>query len=239
MFSRVKFAGKAALDTARPVFENRISSVVELCKDKNVLDLGCTQHRMLGQEVEIENWLHWRIKQVASSLVGVDYLQDEVDRLNKKGFNIVCSNVYDLHPDHIHLEKIDVIVCGELIEHLPNPGTFLMTVKKLMTENSILVITTPNAYDLHRMNLMLRKRYEDQWLNKEHKCWYTFNTLMQLLEFCGFAEVQWGYYGGRKAPVTFLKRRIHALKKRFNYKHISQVELSEGLFFVSKAKSLE
>jgi len=41
-------------------------------------------------------------------------------------------------------QKFDIIVCGELIEHIENPGLMLDGIKRFMNDDRILIITTPN-----------------------------------------------------------------------------------------------
>jgi len=123
----------------------RIELIKNLCKDKNVLDLGCVDHDSRLERNDL--WLHKHIKNVANNLIGVDYLREEVENLKKKGYNIIFANVenFDLN------KKFDIIVAGELIEHLENPGKFLDSVKKHMHKDSILIITTPNCFSIRRM----------------------------------------------------------------------------------------
>ena len=44
--------------------------------------------------------------------------------------------------------KFDVIVIGDLIEHLSNPGLMLYRIKKFCDERTKIIITTPNAFGL-------------------------------------------------------------------------------------------
>jgi len=213
------------------LFNGRIESIVDYCKDKIVLDLGCTQHKMLGKEVNKNNWLHYRINRVAKELVGIDYLKDEVERLNKKGYNIVYGNVEHIDDISLPIKSFDVIVCGELIEHLPNPGLFLKNVRKIMSNSTILIITTPNVYSKERIRLMQNKKYENEWLNKEHKCWFSFETLKQLLKTYNYQEIYWGYHN---SSFQHDKSLIKMVKKIINYKHCNQIELENGLYFISK-----
>lgn len=220
------------------IFNGRIESIVNYCQDKIVLDLGCTQHRMMGREVEEENWLHFRIKQVAKNLIGIDFLKDEVERLNNIGYNIIYGNIETIDKIRLPVCNFDVIVCGELIEHLVNPGNFLERVKSIMTNHTLLIITTPNVYSMERIQLMLNKQYENEWLNKEHKCWYSYETLKQLLDGCNYQEVAWGYNRRtfQKENMNLYWKIKQIIKKKINYKHCNQIELDDGLFFVSKVK---
>ena len=132
------------------LFYDRKDSIVNYCKGKVALDLGCTQHRMMGKEINEENWLHYRIKQVAQKVIGIDYLKDEIKRLNNIGYNIIYGNIENIDKIELPVNHFDVIVCGELIEHLSNPGLFLKNVKTIMNDNALLIITTPNVYSRQR-----------------------------------------------------------------------------------------
>jgi len=220
----------------KKIFYDRKESVVNYCKGKVVLDLGCTQHRMMGKEVKEEDWLHFRIKQVAQKVIGIDYLKDEIKRLNNIGYNIIYGNVENIDKIKLPINHFDVIVCGELIEHSSNPGLFLKNLKKIMNDRTLLIITTPNVYSRQRIKLMFDKKYEKEWLNKEHKAWYSFETLKQLLKSYDYQEVSWGYYCPPVKNKGMLWKIKQIIKIKINYKHCNQVELEDGLFFISKIK---
>ena len=102
---------------------HRLNIIRKLCKNKHVLDLGCIDH---DYNLEKNNsWIHKNIISVAKSVVGVDYMEEDVKKLNKLGYDVVCANVENFNLK----KKFDVIVAGELIEHLANPGKFLDSVK--------------------------------------------------------------------------------------------------------------
>ena len=216
---------------------DRKEAIIKYCKGKVVLDLGCTQHRMMGKEIKEQDWLHFKIQQVSQKLIGLDFLKDEVERLNMVGYSIICGDVENIDKIKFPINRFDIIVCGELIEHLSNPGLFLKNLKKIMNNRTLLIITTPNVYSRQRIKLMLDKKYEKEWLNKEHKCWYSYETLKQLLNSYDYQKVSWGYYSPSiiKNENMFWEIK-QTIKRKINYKHCNQIELEDGLFFVSKVK---
>ena len=119
--------------------------------------------------------------------MGVDILAKEVKLLNELGFNVVCADVEQMELGR----KFDVIIAGELIEHLDNPGLFLQRVKSHLEEDGLLILTTPNPFALGNafipIKLLLGGDYS---VNKEHKCWYCLKTLRQLLEKYGFKIIE-------------------------------------------------
>lgn len=217
----------------------RKDKIVELCTGKKVLHLGFIQHHDLYEKKMSEgDWLHEKINSVASYLVGVDYLQDDVAVIREKyGYEVYFADVTNIEDmrrvkDSIG-NTVDVVVCGELIEHVDNPGLMLDNLKCFMEENTILIITTPNPFSYQRMKLMTKGKYESEWLNKEHVSWYSYQTLKQLLSRKGYAEVDYGYYDGEvqdkeEFKLKCLIKNIVPLSKW----HYSQ-ELYDGLFFVA------
>ncbi len=63
----------------------------------------------------------------------------------------------DLNVDKIPLEdkSIDIILAGELIEHIPNTLFFLLECKRILKENGYIVLSTPNICSLKERIRML------------------------------------------------------------------------------------
>ncbi|GAB5410847.1 MAG: hypothetical protein BalsKO_32120 [Balneolaceae bacterium] len=216
----------------------RKEKIVSLCKNKSVLHLGFVQHS--DQFMDMINkgtWLHEMIDTVSSKLVGLDFLNKEVNFLKENyGYEAYYADVTKLEDVELE-EKFDVIVCGELIEHLDNPGLMLDGIKRFMHEDSLLIITTPNPWSKNRLKLINRQVLESSWLNPEHTCWFSYQTLKQLLERYAYVEDFYGYSDGHTSNEFYtvfkspLLNKIKALKiKIFKTPKIN----SNGLFFVAK-----
>ncbi len=66
--------------------------IVDVCRGKNVLDMGCIDH---SWEIAVglgENWLHHRISKVAKSVVGLDLLEADAKILNQRGGRSTSSS---------------------------------------------------------------------------------------------------------------------------------------------------
>lgn len=88
--------------------------------------------------------------------------------------------------------KPDVIICGEVLEHLCNPGWFLQRLKSQYAGIPV-VITVPNAFsDVARTHL--KKGREN--VNIDHVAWYSPRTLRTLVERYGFSIREFAYYNG-------------------------------------------
>src|SRR5689334_1250243 len=122
----------------KPIF--RIDEILEYCKGKSVLHFGYVQHSGVFKEyIDKDEWLHGWMARVATRVVGVDYLPEDIKKIREEyGVEGYFGDAMDLDKCELN-EKFDVIVCGELIEHLTNPGLMLEGVKRFMKEDSILV----------------------------------------------------------------------------------------------------
>lgn len=158
---------------------NRLELIKTICKGKNVLDIGCVgQMTPYGAPL----WLHGHICEVAKSAVGIDIDVKGVEMLRKKGYNVVYANAenFDLGI------KFDVIVAGEVIEHLDNSGSFLECVKRHLYDEGVLVLTTPNVHSAYFFASVLLGRAE----YTDHTHWHTVGSLRTLLKRHGFVIVR-------------------------------------------------
>ena len=81
-------------------------------------------------------------------------------------------------------ETFDVIIGGEVIEHLSNPGSFLDGIKRFLRPDSKLVITTVNAYCAMRFAIygLRGKRGHNEPVHPDHVSYYSYRTLTLLLK---------------------------------------------------------
>ncbi|MGH9761543.1 MAG: methyltransferase domain-containing protein, partial [Blastocatellia bacterium] len=76
-------------------------------------------------------------------------------------------------------DRFDVILFGDLIEHLSCPGLALDGIRRFMTDQSELIISTPNAFALLANARYSLGRYRE---GAEHVAAYSKFTLPTLLE---------------------------------------------------------
>lgn len=86
----------------------------------------------------------------------------------------------------------DVIVCGEVVEHLANPGFFVQRLRRSYPGVPV-IITVPNAHS--RIGYKhIAKGIEN--VNIDHVAWYSPRTLRTLVERYGYRITEFAYYNG-------------------------------------------
>lgn len=45
-----------------------------------------------------------------------------------------------------YLSDFDIIICSEVLEHIPNPKNFLLLLKSRLNSKGIIILTIPNGY---------------------------------------------------------------------------------------------
>jgi 2-polyprenyl-3-methyl-5-hydroxy-6-metoxy-1,4-benzoquinol methylase len=153
--------------------DHSIAFFCRYARGRTVLDLGCVNHN--PENYKSRYWLHKALDAVAQKCLGLDLLAEGVSYLKGRGYEIVEGNAenFDLG------ETFEVIVAGELIEHLGNPSGFLESAKRHLAPNGVLLISTPNPW--------YWRFFVKSWFspnvkpNPEHTCWFCVETLRTLL----------------------------------------------------------
>lgn len=174
----------------------RLELIKSICIGKKVLHLGCTNWPYTNEALDAEMLLHVELSRVANELYGFDFDQEGIDVLAARGFgNLFRADLEKL--DEVDLdETFDVIIAGEMIEHLNNPGLFLNGIKRFMNAETQLVITTINAYSGMRFWVYgLRGGGGTvEPVHPDHVAYYSYSTLKLLLERQGFHIDRFAFY---------------------------------------------
>lgn len=173
--------------------------LLEIAQGRRVIHLGFVDYPILAERLHDGSWLHARLATVAGSLVGLDISADGVRRARELGFTAYAVDLQDRAlVEQLRLEPADVVVAGELIEHVSAAGPFLEAIAPLVAEDGVLVITTPNG--LRPLNTAAALR-GFELVHPDHVAWYTPYTLKNVVERCGLEVVELSYYNS-EFPVV-------------------------------------
>lgn len=157
-------------------------------KHKKVLDLGCYD----GRDSEL-------ILKQGNEVYGIERITEAAKTAREKG--IIVSNI-DLEKNDWGLPNkfFDVILAGEIIEHILDTDQFLKKIYKHLKDDGILILTTPNLASFGRRLLLLigknpfievsNKREVNNFLPVGHVRYFVKGSLYKLLEYYGFNIVE-------------------------------------------------
>ena len=162
-------------------------------KGAKVLDVGCIgdpAHHFKDRE----RWLFHRLGNITDKLKGIDINEEWVTEANRLGYhNIVFGNIENYKFDC----KFDVVTAGELIEHVSNPGQFIVNMGEHLEIGGTLIISTPNVFSLNNLSRAVLGRKTR--MHPEHVVGFDENLLIQLLVGNGFI-VEKIYFAVERAP---------------------------------------
>lgn len=222
----------------KPRLVQRLDIIDELCAGKSVLHLGCTNYPYTHDSIRDGMLLHSRLGEISRDLHGIDADQVGLDILRNLGFaDLYQGDLENLA--EIELSKtFDVILAGEMIEHLNNVGLFFNGVKRFMNPSTKLVITTVNAYCAMRVfqYAVSRSGGEREPVHPDHVSYYSFSTLKLLIERHGMLVNDFYFYdvGREHRPhAPFLNKAVNDIAVRIS------PQLADGIIAVAKLKASE
>jgi hypothetical protein len=178
------------LPRRRPV--DRHEFLVGLSRNRRVIHVGFVDERQLEEKLAAGAWLHARLCEVASSVVGIDRAEEGVRWAIEAGFAARAADAQSpASVSALELEPAEVVIAGELIEHLDAPGPFLRAMHELVAADGRLVLTTPNAY---RLLNHVSSPLGLEFVHPDHTAWHSPRTLRRLVERHGWRVEDVGYY---------------------------------------------
>ena len=150
---------------------------------KRVLDLGCrdgalTQAYAAGNEI-----------------VGVDADREALEEAGKLGIETRWADLDEPLP--FEDASFDVVVAGELLEHLRDPRRLVHEARRVLRPGGTFVASVPNAYRLkNRLRFLLGRKVED---DPTHLQLFSSDDVRALLT--GFEEPRLHFIAGRLVPL--------------------------------------
>ena len=170
----IEYEDKMITDIPDTEVIDRRAFILKQCIDKVVLDVGCAGS------------FHTELKQVSKKCYGIDQVAVKNDPDFKQ---------MEIGKEPIPVyEDVDIIICGEIIEHLSNPGLFLDELRTSYPAK-IKIISVPNAFAGGHQG-WIKKGQENT--NKDHVAYYSYVTLFSLLNKHGYKIDRFYWYDNPK-----------------------------------------
>lgn len=166
---------------------------------KRILDLGASRGQLLARFE-------------GADAVGTEIDPSEIAHLRRRGVEVVEAYLDPAAPRlPFEDESFDVVLAGEIIEHMVDTQGFLGEIARVLRRGGSLALSTPNVlWWKHRLAL-LRGRYPDvldyrlrYGRDYGHVRAFTPQLVRELLEEAGFGDVR--VVGKRIGPVAALTR---------------------------------
>ncbi|MHB8468223.1 MAG: class I SAM-dependent methyltransferase [Gaiellaceae bacterium] len=176
----------------RARFVDRLEAIRALVRGRSVIDLGFVDEGELRAKRDRGTWLHDVARAGARSCIGIDADPAGIAHARELGLDVRAADVENRDAlAALALEPAEVVLAGELVEHLDRPGDFLDAIKVLVAPGGALVLTTPNAHALTNVLGALAGR---ELVNPDHVAWLSWRTLATLLARHGWRLEELTYY---------------------------------------------
>lgn len=176
----LSYSALEAIPIARP--RDRLDQIVRHARGKRIFDLGALDETAYASKQDNDRWLHARLCVVAENVIGIDNsalvpLEGLQTAANGR---IVNADIFDLSAVVGLYGKPDLIVAGELIEHLPDTLGFLRSLQACEAiRGAEFVFSTPNACSWHNALIGLAGR---ESTHPDHLQIYSYKTLRTLFD---------------------------------------------------------
>ncbi|MDY6905435.1 MAG: class I SAM-dependent methyltransferase [Thermodesulfobacteriota bacterium] len=186
------------------------SIILNHCRGKKVIDIGCVQELSDFSSETMKQTLHYKLKQEIPDLVGIDLEPEGVHALNQLGCD--CHVAFAEEVQKLALGSFEVIILGDIIEHIPDPCMFLFSLRSILKKYGVIVCTTPNAMSyINSVFLFLSKKIT----RYQHVAWYCRVTLRNMFKHAGFEEQHFYFLDFHKTTKKFW--RVWLEKPLFAY----------------------
>jgi SAM-dependent methyltransferase len=219
---------------------DRVHYLLDRARGRNVIHLGFVDARNMREKLDSSAWLHAKLAEVAASIVGIDADAAGVEVARELGYEAYVADVENAASiKTAGAAPADVVIAGEIIEHLDSPGRFLDSTSQLIKPDGELVITTPNPTALTNVVLGLMRR---EVQNADHVGWQSWRTLAALLSRHGYDVSELAYYRHPRF-VASPQQRLGARMRCWTFNAYQSIawpvlaaapSLADGLIVVAK-----
>jgi SAM-dependent methyltransferase len=181
-----------AYEAVRLQVERTIDLVLPFERDGIWLDVGFGDGSLLRT-----------VKEFGFSPRGIDLRRPNVEALLKLGIGALCAGVDEIHAD----PPCRVISMQYVLAHLPYPRAALASAHRLLGDNGVLVVSTPNT------ETSLWEQWEREGKNPywgEIECCHHFgkNRLYALLREQGFEPVRYAIGQRYRSCMEVVARKV-------------------------------
>lgn len=177
-------------------------------KFESLLDIGCGEKEFgfLAKKKFNINYVE-----------GVEINNEVALKASLKLDKVFIGDITEYLKKSSNINKFDVIVFGDVLEHLIDPWLVLKQIKKILSENGIVIASIPNlSIDAIKYIIFDKWLYTDAGLlDRTHLRFFTRATIYEMFESAGYTIIKEGTenYNGIKERMLkpFLPPKLKLL----------------------------
>ncbi|WP_161554131.1 class I SAM-dependent methyltransferase [Stenotrophobium rhamnosiphilum] len=212
--------------------------MLDAVRGKNILSVGLggfsdpRPYSFHLHSADLTKTISGRLAAAASTATFVDLSRDALEafktKVNASYHELDITSDFKSWPSAIQAQKFDVVILGEVMEHLDNPGAALRNLSQLLTEQGKFIITVPNAFSLSGIVKMF---FSVENTHPEHTCHYSYLTAKRLLDMNDLKLVEMSWYrwpkSGKRGVLQFILQSLSGAVSRL------LPQFSQGMILVT------
>ncbi|MFN8252597.1 MAG: hypothetical protein U0V75_12025 [Ferruginibacter sp.] len=173
----------------QPRILNRIDFILEECRNQKVLHVGFTDHPFTAERIQNKQLLHLQLKDIAAALYGIDADEPSVALYSNvtADKNVICADITKAYPDAVVQFSPQLILLGEVLEHLKNPHEAAEILYKSFRDGTKLLVTVPNYTALDNIAAAL---HQTESVHPHHYWHFSPYTLQKVFDPSRFDLLQ-------------------------------------------------
>jgi len=188
---------------------NRVDFILDFCTGKRVLHVGFADHPFTEERIKDGSLLHLQLKKVTSALVGLDNEADAISKyISLTGDqDLIDADLSSLDRVGFDSSSFDVVLLGEVLEHLPNPSQIIESMSRIFSSETFFLVTVPNYTSLDSFAGSLN---EKESVHPDHYYYFSPYTLLKLFPDARFElqQLVFGMYFQMGKKINFVLRRF-------------------------------
>jgi 2-polyprenyl-3-methyl-5-hydroxy-6-metoxy-1,4-benzoquinol methylase len=184
-----------------PLLPNRSQFIVERARRaRSVAHIGCTDTPYTAYRLARRELLHAELIEANPRTVGIDVDPTGISTL-RRAFPDAHIEQVDVTLSELPEELVgafDLVVAGEVLEHVPDAGSFLTGARRLVAPGGELCVSVPNACS---PKIGIRAVFGREAVHPDHLTYYGPRTLTRALNQAGLDVVYLASYVATPRPI--------------------------------------
>lgn len=163
---------------AESPYSSHVRTVTMVGYNKTVLEIGCGEGHVTK-----------RLAKNGCKVTGIDIDKRAIELASAYCNSIFMVDIEELPEGLLSKKEFDVIIFGDVLEHLRKPLDCLKNVKQYLKDGGFMVCSLPNVAHISVRIMLLFGKWnytEEGILNNEHLRFFTRETAVKTIEDAGY-----------------------------------------------------